>query len=119
MPEGLCGARLLRRDRCGAAVPAPRVALCLAGASLSLLAACNLGPRYHRPDIPPPSSWVTTSDAAAPEWPGSEWWRGFQSDDLNSDHYSLLRTLEAGFGLKCLNHACDKTSQVMNELFGG
>jgi len=35
------------------------------------------------------------------------------------DHYSLLRTLEAGFGLKCLNHACDKTSQVMNDLFGG
>jgi hypothetical protein len=35
------------------------------------------------------------------------------------DHYSLLRTLEAGFGLKCLNHACDRTSRVMNELFGG
>ena len=35
------------------------------------------------------------------------------------DHYSLLRTLEAGFGLSCLNHACDKTSKVMNELFGG
>jgi NodT family efflux transporter outer membrane factor (OMF) lipoprotein len=83
MPEEMRGARLLRRDRCGAAVRAPRVALCLAGASLSLLAACNLGPRYHRPDIPPPSSWVTTSDATAPEWPGSEWWRGFQSDDLN------------------------------------
>ena len=35
------------------------------------------------------------------------------------DHYSLLRTLEAGFGLPCLNHACDATSQVMNDLFGG
>ena len=35
------------------------------------------------------------------------------------DHYSLLRTLEAGFGLPCLNHACDATSEVMNELFGG
>jgi len=35
------------------------------------------------------------------------------------DHYSLLRTLEAGFGLKCLNHACDRTSKVMNDLFGG
>jgi phosphatidylinositol-3-phosphatase len=34
------------------------------------------------------------------------------------DHYSLLRTLEAGFGLPCLNHACDQTSLVMNELFG-
>jgi hypothetical protein len=35
------------------------------------------------------------------------------------DHFSLLRTLEAGFGLPCLNHACDATSQVMNDVFGG
>jgi len=34
------------------------------------------------------------------------------------DHYSLLLTLEAGFGLPCLNHACDKTSLVMDDLFG-
>ena len=40
-------------------------------------------------------------------------------DDRPYDHYSLLRTLEAGFGLKCLNHACDSTSKVMDELFGG
>lgn len=33
--------------------------------------------------------------------------------------YSLLRTREAGFGLPCLNHACDATSKVMNDLFGG
>ncbi|MGC2411481.1 MAG: alkaline phosphatase family protein [Stellaceae bacterium] len=35
------------------------------------------------------------------------------------DHFSLLRTLEAGFGLPCLNHACDATSKVMNDMFGG
>jgi hypothetical protein len=35
------------------------------------------------------------------------------------DHYSLLKTLEAGFGLPCLNHACDSTSKVMTDLFGG
>jgi hypothetical protein len=34
------------------------------------------------------------------------------------DHFSLLRTLEAAFGLQCLNHACDATSLVMNEMFG-
>ncbi len=34
------------------------------------------------------------------------------------DHYSLLRTLEAGFGLPCLNHACDATSLIMNDMFG-
>jgi phosphatidylinositol-3-phosphatase len=37
----------------------------------------------------------------------------------NVDHYSLLRTLEAGFGLPCLNHACDATSLVLNYMFGG
>jgi hypothetical protein len=35
------------------------------------------------------------------------------------DHFSLLRTLEAGFGLPCLNHACDDTSLVMNDVFSG
>ena len=35
------------------------------------------------------------------------------------DHYSLLRTLEAAFGLPCLNHACDSTSKVMDDMFGG
>ncbi len=34
------------------------------------------------------------------------------------DHFSLLRTLEAGFDLPCLNHACDATSKVMNDMFG-
>lgn len=34
------------------------------------------------------------------------------------DHFSLLRTLEAGFGLPCLNHACNSTSQVMGFMFG-
>jgi len=34
-------------------------------------------------------------------------------------HYSLLKTLEAGFGLPCLNHACDANVAVMGDLFGG
>jgi NodT family efflux transporter outer membrane factor (OMF) lipoprotein len=50
---------------------------------LSALAACNLGPRYHRPDVPPPATWLTASDSGAPVWPGSEWWRGFQSPELD------------------------------------
>jgi len=38
----------------------------------------------------------------------------------NYDHFSLLRTLEAGFGLPCLNHACDTTTSLtMNAMFGG
>ena len=31
--------------------------------------------------------------------------------------FSLLRSLEAGFGLSCLNHACDKGVSVMSDLF--
>ena len=34
-------------------------------------------------------------------------------------HFSLLKSLEAGFGLPCLNHACDNNTKVMSDLFGG
>lgn len=33
-------------------------------------------------------------------------------------HFSLLKTLEAGFGLSCLNHACDSNVNLMSDLFG-
>ena len=33
--------------------------------------------------------------------------------------FSLLRSLEAGFGLPCLNHACDQGVHVMSDLFVG
>lgn len=32
-------------------------------------------------------------------------------------HFSLLKSLEAGFGLPCLNHACDENVAVMSDLF--
>ena len=32
-------------------------------------------------------------------------------------HFSLLRTLEGGFGLPCLNHACDANTAAMTDLF--
>lgn len=34
------------------------------------------------------------------------------------DSYSLLKSLEAGFALPCLNHACDSNVRVMSDLFG-
>jgi len=34
------------------------------------------------------------------------------------NHQKLLRTLEAGFGLGCLNHACDSNVQIMSDVFG-
>ncbi len=32
-------------------------------------------------------------------------------------HFSLLKSMEAGFGLPCLNHACDNDVAVMSDLF--
>jgi hypothetical protein len=33
-------------------------------------------------------------------------------------HFSLLKTIEGGFGLPCLNHACDDNTNIMSDLFG-
>jgi hypothetical protein len=33
------------------------------------------------------------------------------------DSFSLLKSMEAGFGLPCLNHACDSSVSVMRDLF--
>ena len=33
-------------------------------------------------------------------------------------HFSLLKSIESGLGLPCLNHACDSTTAVMSDLFG-
>jgi phosphatidylinositol-3-phosphatase len=34
-------------------------------------------------------------------------------------HFSLLRTIEGGLNLPCLNHACDSSTNTMSDLFGG
>jgi hypothetical protein len=44
--------------------------------------------------------------------------RGVQSMDFYT-HFSLLKSVEAGFELPCLNHACDKDVKVMRDLFAG
>jgi hypothetical protein len=41
---------------------------------------------------------------------------GVVSDEFYT-HFSLLKSLEAGFGLPCLNHACDGSVLTMNDLF--
>ena len=47
----------------------------------------------------------------------SEAGEGVQSSTYYTS-FSLLKSLEAGFGLPCLNHACDKDVNVMSDLFG-
>ncbi len=37
--------------------------------------------------------------------------------DRRYDHFSLLKSVEGGFELPCLNHACDKNVNVMSDLF--
>jgi len=32
-------------------------------------------------------------------------------------HFSLLRSIEGGFGIPCLNHACDSSTKAMTDLF--
>jgi hypothetical protein len=44
--------------------------------------------------------------------------RGVQSTKMYT-HFSLLKSIEGGFELPCLNHACDATVKVMSDLFSG
>jgi hypothetical protein len=41
---------------------------------------------------------------------------GMQSNAFYT-HFSLLKSIEAGFGLPCLNHACDANVAAMTDLF--
>jgi len=42
---------------------------------------------------------------------------GVQSNHFYT-HFSLLKSIESGLGLPCLNHACDANVKVMSDLFG-
>ena len=48
------------------------------------LSACNLGPRYHKPDVPPPPAWRADELAGQAAWPSAEWWKGFSSPQLDT-----------------------------------
>jgi len=41
------------------------------------------------------------------------------TSNVKYNHFSLLKTLEAGFGLHFLNHAADRNVKLMADLFGG
>jgi len=41
---------------------------------------------------------------------------GYKSNTFY-DSFSLTKSIEAGFGLQCLNHACDSSTNVMTDLF--
>jgi hypothetical protein len=45
--------------------------------------------------------------------------KGGKQSGTYYNHFSLLKSIESGFGLPCLNHACDADVKVMSDLFGG
>jgi NodT family efflux transporter outer membrane factor (OMF) lipoprotein len=68
---------------------AARVRACAASRWIALtgvlaLAACNLGPRYRHPDIPPPPAWRADEVSGEATWPSADWWRGFSSPQLDT-----------------------------------
>ena len=47
------------------------------------LAACDLGPDYHRPAVAIPAAFQGTADSARAAWPEPGWWRAFGSPELD------------------------------------
>lgn len=43
---------------------------------------------------------------------------GGKVSNMKYNHFSLLKTIEAGFGLSYINHAADKNVKLMTDLFG-
>jgi outer membrane protein, multidrug efflux system len=71
---------------CSGPSPHGRPGLAAATVTMALalgLAACTVGPAYHRPSIPPPAAWVTPTSQAQQAWPSADWWRSFGSPQLD------------------------------------
>jgi NodT family efflux transporter outer membrane factor (OMF) lipoprotein len=47
------------------------------------LAGCSLGPAYAPPALEIPAAYRATAASAATAWPGADWWRGFNSPELD------------------------------------
>ncbi len=47
------------------------------------LGGCDLGPDYHRPSLDLPAAYRASAESAAAAWPAEDWWRGFDSPDLD------------------------------------
>ena len=48
-----------------------------------LLAGCDLGPDYEKPQVELPVAFRATAATEAAAWPSDDWWRGFGSAELN------------------------------------
>src|SRR5262249_9409957 len=52
--------------------------------ALAPLGACDLGPDYLRPQVEMPVQFRATEATGAEAWPSEDWWRGFNSPELNN-----------------------------------
>jgi NodT family efflux transporter outer membrane factor (OMF) lipoprotein len=48
------------------------------------VSACDLGPDYQHPETAVPRTWNTAAPGAEAAWPSSEWWKSFNSPQLNA-----------------------------------
>ena len=65
-----------------------------------VLGGCSVVPIYHRPDVPLPRSWATPTtaqNAPAAALPAAQWWRSFNSPELNA---LVAQGLAQGFDLR-------------------
>lgn len=51
---------------------------------LLLLCGCSTVPEYHRPAIATPAQWSQKKDTANPASTAQDWWKNFQSAELNA-----------------------------------
>ena len=49
----------------------------------ALSGGCDLGPAYRRPTLQVPDAFQAKADHPISVWPERDWWRGFQSSELN------------------------------------
>jgi hypothetical protein len=61
--------------------------------------------------------WWRAPPGVAGPYPNNNGTHGLQSNTAYN-HFALLKSLEGGFGLACLNHACDTNVNVITDLFG-
>lgn len=44
---------------------------------------CDVGPDYQKPALDLPDAYRATPDSAVAAWPADDWWKGFQSPELD------------------------------------
>ena len=64
--------------------PRPLPGRLVAVSALLLLAGCDLGPDYRKPALDIPARFRATAASQAAAWPSQEWWRGFNSAELDA-----------------------------------